>query len=126
MTIPKLIMPACALLLLVANGTLAQSSTGDAGALVAQFKTPDPRVRDVAFSPNGKLLAASYGYSEEGGVTIWNVSDQSVVANLLFGTNDAVGVPRIAFSHDGERFWAATDQGDVIAWTVGTFAGASG
>lgn len=117
---PKLIMPAV-VLLLVANVALAQSWSGDAGSLVTKFKPPDRRVRDVAFSPNGRLLAASYGHSDEGGVTIWNVSDQRVVANLLFKTKDAVGVPRITFSHDGDFFWAATENGDVIRWNVGAW-----
>ena len=115
----KLIMLALAIVLLDATATLSQSSSTATDALLAKFKPPDHRVRDVAFSPDGKLLAASYGFSDEGGITIWNVADRSVVATLLFGTKDTVGVPRIAFSEDGKLFAAATGDGDVLVWTVG-------
>ena len=115
----KLIILALAIVLSNTTATLSQSSSTATDALLTRLKPPDHRVRDVAFSPDGKLLAASYGFSDEGGITIWNVADRSVVATLLFGTKDAVSIPRIAFSQDGKLFAAATGDGDVIVWTVG-------
>ncbi|HEU4435629.1 MAG TPA: hypothetical protein VFR51_19750, partial [Pyrinomonadaceae bacterium] len=114
----KLIFLALAILLLNATPALSQTAN-TADALLGKFKPPDHRIRDVAFSPDAKLVAASYGFSDEGGITIWNVADRSVVATLLFGTKDAVSVPRITFSEDGKLFVAATGDGDVIVWTVG-------
>lgn len=108
-----------ALLILFTNTALAQNPIDAGGALLTKFKPPDKRVRDVTFSPDGSLVAASYGYSDQGGITIWNVSDRSVVVNLLIGTKQAAGVPCITFSEDGKLFAAATDKGDVILWTVG-------
>ncbi|HET8783137.1 MAG TPA: hypothetical protein VFM63_12010, partial [Pyrinomonadaceae bacterium] len=110
-----------ALLLMLANVGWAQHSTTSGDSLVAKLKTPDPRIRDVAFSPDGKLVAAGYGFTEEGGITIFNVLDQSVVVNLLIGTKQTAGIPTIAFSNDGKLFAAGTDKGDVIVWTVGAW-----
>ena len=74
---------AVTLIILVAAVALAQQSTEANDALLAKLKTPDHRVRDVALSPDGALAAASYGFSDEGGVTIWKLADRSVVVNLL-------------------------------------------
>ena len=119
MSVHRLIIHSLTLILLAATGSLAQTSSKAADALLTKFKTPDRRVRDVAFSPDGRLLAASYGFSDEGGITIWNVADHRVIANLLLGTKAAAGVARITFSADGKLFVAATEKGDVIVWTVG-------
>lgn len=105
----KPIILALATILLVASNGLAQT----------KIKTPDRRVRDVAFSPDGKLLAAGYGFGNVGGITIWNTADQSVIVNLLIDTKDTAGISRITFSQDGKFFAGATDKGDVILWTVG-------
>lgn len=110
-----------AMLLVLATVGVAQQPVTSADALVAKLKTPDHRIRDVAFSPDGKLVAAGYGFSEEGGVTIFNVLDQSVVVNLLIGTKQAAGIPCVAFSNDGKLFAAASSNGDVMVWTVGAW-----
>ena len=110
-----------AIVLLIANAALAQQSTTPGDALVAKLKRPDPRVRDVAFSPDGKLLAAGYGFTDEGGITIWNVADQSEVVNLLIDTKQTAGIACIAFSNDGKLFAAGSDDGDVMVWTVGAW-----
>lgn len=75
----------------------------------------------MAFSPDGKLLAAGYGFTDEGGVRIWNVLDHSVVATLLTGTKEQAGIPRVAFSDDGKLFAAANEKSDVMLWTVGAW-----
>lgn len=119
MPVDKLIIHSLTLILLAATGGLAQTGGKPSDALLSKFKTPDRRIRDVAFSPDGRLLAAGYGFSDEGGITIWNVADHSVIVNLLVGTKAAVGIPRITFSEDGKLLVAATQKGEVIVWTVG-------
>ena len=100
---------------------VAQASGEQNEELLFKFTSPDHRVRDVAFSPDGKLLAASYGFADQGGITIWNVLDHSIVATLLTGTKEQVGIARIAFSPDGKLFAAATSDGDVLLWTTGNW-----
>ncbi len=58
---------------------VAQSQNNDqaSDALITRLDYPDC-VKDVAFSPDGKLLAAGYGWNIQGGVRIWNVADQVV------------------------------------------------
>lgn len=48
-------------ILLLVGCTFAQTPGEPTDSLLFKFKPPDHRVRDVAFSPDGKLLAASYG-----------------------------------------------------------------
>lgn len=99
----------------------AQTSGEQNDALLFKFKSPDHRIRDVALSPDGKLVAASYGFSGQGGITIWKVMDHSTVTTLLTGTKEESGVSRIAFSVDGKQFAAATSDGDLLLWTVGNW-----
>ena len=115
----KNLISSLAVVILTAGVAVARQPAEADDALLAKLKTRDHRIRDVAFSPDGKLLAAGYGFSDEGGITIWNVADRSVVVNLLAGPKQTVAVPRIAFSPDGKLFAAATDKGDVMVWTVG-------
>src|ERR1051326_3359638 len=51
------------------------------GPLLAKLECPD-RVKDVAFSPDGKLLAAGFRWNSQGGVRVWNVADRKVLAIL--------------------------------------------
>jgi WD40 repeat protein len=56
-----------------------------------------PRIRDVAFSPDGKLLAASAGPTNGSGtVTVWELASQKVVWNHP----EKVVIPSIAFAPD--------------------------
>lgn len=73
------------------------TAQGVDGALLARLDCPD-RVKDVAFSADGKLLAAGYGWNEQGGARIWNASDHSVVATLTVGKGDDANIERVAFS----------------------------
>jgi WD40 repeat protein len=55
-------------------------------------------VRSVAFSEDGKLLAAGYGDKEmPGGVVFWNVAERRAVRRILAD----VGASTVAFSPDG-------------------------
>src|SRR6266508_1223149 len=97
----------------------ATAQTTD-GALLAKLDCPD-RVKDVDFSPDGKLLAAGLGWNDQGGARSWNVANHKVVATLTVGKGDEANIERVAFSPDGKLFAAANWNGDVILWTVGSW-----
>lgn len=73
--IARKIIPALAALICSAGFTKAQSAGDINGVLLARFESPDSRVKAVAFSPDGKLLAAGYGLYVDDGITIWKVAD---------------------------------------------------
>lgn len=101
---------------------MARAQGGDttSGALIAKLDCPD-RVKDVAFSPDGKLLAAGFGWNDQGGARIWKVADRTVVATLTVGEGDDANVECVAFSPDGRWFAAANWDGDVLLWPVGSW-----
>ncbi|HEX8738295.1 MAG TPA: hypothetical protein VF721_23370 [Pyrinomonadaceae bacterium] len=101
--------------------TKAQTNKVAENALLAKFETPDHRIQDVAFSPDGKLLAAGYGFYDDGGITIWDIASRKVVATLLEKETKKGGIKRIAFSGDGKLFAAGDDKGDVRLWKVGNW-----
>src|SRR3712207_1945997 len=102
---------------------LASGQEADArgGALIAKLPNADQRLQDVAFSPDGRLLAAGYGFFDDGGVAIWDVASRKLVATLLGGSWSKAGVERVAFSPDGRLFAAASDRGHLLLWTVGAW-----
>ena len=104
-------------MVVVVNGQAPAETTP---ALIAKLACPD-RVKDVAFSPDGKLLAAGYGWNNQGGARIWKTADNSVVATLNTGEGDDANVETIAFSPDGRWFTVANWNGDVMLWTVGSW-----
>jgi WD40 repeat protein len=104
-------------LLVSLTATVPAQSTDN--ALLAKLDCPD-RVKDVAFSPDGKLLAAGFGWNE-GGARIWNMSDQKVVATLAERKGEGANVESVAFSPDGKLFAAANWDGDVLLWNVGAW-----
>ena len=87
------------------------------GPLLAKLECPD-RVKDVAFSPDGKLLAAGFRWNSQGGVRVWNVAGRKVLAILSTGNNDGANVECIAFSPDGKLLPAANWNGDVLVWAT--------
>ncbi len=118
--IEKIVL-ALGIVLCFASLATAQATVEASEALLAKLASPDHRLQDVAFSPDGKLLAAGYGFYDDGGITIWKVADRSVVATLLNGASRKAGIERVAFSEDGKLFAAASDRGDVMLWTVGSW-----
>ncbi len=78
-------------------------------------------VLDVAFSPDGKLLAAGFGAPDQSGVRIWSAGDLKVVTTLLAAGNGVgTGIRKIGFSPDGKLIAAANWNGDVLIWTIGS------
>jgi WD40 repeat protein/transcriptional regulator with XRE-family HTH domain len=97
----------------------AEASSAMTALLVGQQQSgilpADPReVSDVAFSPNGKLLATT---GSDGTVRLWNpVTDQAVGAPLQAGRAQG-GASVVAFSPDGKLLATASgNSGTVRVW----------
>ena len=67
---------------------------------------------NVAFSPDGKLLAAGNGYSE---VRWWRVADGALLHEPR-GHTDSVN--SVAFAPDGQRLVSGALDGSVRLWRV--------
>ena len=87
---------------------LFRSSLSEPASLVAG-------VSAVAFSPDGKLLAAS---DREGSISLWEVSTGQRIATL----NEAGGkiVNDVAFSPDGKLLASGDGNGRTYLWNVAT------
>jgi serine/threonine protein kinase len=88
------------------------------GKLTRSFRnTNNAEIYDIAFSPDGRYLAASDSTSDAS-VFLWNVSTGKLVATLH--SADSVAYERVAFSPDN-RFVAVADTGgEVHVWKVPT------
>ena len=85
---------------------------------------PEGSVASVAFSPDGKTLAAGYGFESitdrRGGVVLWDVGRRSRLAETPLAVAEGV-VPSVAFSRDGKTLaagyaWYVGGSGGVILW----------
>jgi WD40 repeat protein len=75
-------------------------------------------VRSVAFSPDGKTLAAGYsGRSGVGGVVLWDVAAHAQRGDLPLAVTEGP-VWRVAFSPDGKILAAGYLGGGVVLWDV--------
>ena len=78
---------------------------------------PNTGVHAVAFSPNGKLLAAGCG---DGTVRLWNLATGRPVATLHATTSSKYGVAAVAFSPNGKLLATGEGDGTVRAWNPAT------
>jgi WD40 repeat protein len=74
-------------------------------------------VGSVAFSPDGKTLAAGYGLGTPGGMVLWDVGARRRLAEDPLAVKDT-GVTSVVFSADGETLAAGYSRG-VALWNVG-------
>jgi WD40 repeat protein len=91
---------------------------------IAQLASPVGRLDAVAFSPDGRRLAAVS--AELGQVTLWNVADGSLAAAFDGPPVSTLGPPSsaLAFSSDGRRL--ATSLGTVIDLQTGAMTSFGG
>ena len=81
---------------------------------------PGGSVSGVAFSPDGKLLAAAYG---DGYVRLWNpVTGQAVGSPLQAYAGHVAAVTGVAFSPDGKLLASAAADGTVRTWQMPLFS----
>lgn len=81
------------------------------GTLIRRLTTGSP-VRDVAFSPNGALLAAGY---DDHTIGIWDIADGNQIGTLQGHTSS---VRSLAFSPNGALLASGSDDETVRIWNV--------
>ncbi len=73
----------------------------------------------IAFSPDGKFLAAGYEEAESdegGGAIVWNVNSGERVTEI--SDKSAWGVTAVAFSPDGKLLATGNSAGEIKFWNV--------
>ncbi len=88
-----------------------------ADALAMRLECPD-RVRDVAVSPDGTMLAAAYGWNSVGGVRIWSMDDGRLLATLGEGTGADKMIEKVSFFPDGTLLAVGSSKGEIALWDV--------
>jgi WD40 repeat protein len=73
-------------------------------------------VQSVAFSPDGKTIAAGYG-GGGGGVVLFDAAARSRLSEGPLAVKKG-DVPSVAFSPDGKTIAAGYDVGPVVQWDV--------
>ena len=108
------------------DGTRLVSGSRD-GALVLWNPTngakltqlgPEPGVRAVAFSPNGRFIAAGGGLdSQPGNISLWSAADGGWQTDL---SGHTLPVQALAFSPDGATLVSGGLDGRMIFWSPAT------
>ena len=75
-------------------------------------------VSSVAFSPNGRMLAAGNG--DNGTITLWNAQTHHLIATLH--TGDRGPVNSVAFSAQGHTLATGSESGTVQLWDARSYA----
>jgi WD40 repeat protein len=81
------------------------------GAEVLALPAAQGRVKDVAFSPDGKWLATSS--ESELGVSVWNLADGTRARSLEGHEGPVLGLD---FSADGSRLFTSSIDGVTLVW----------
>lgn len=114
--------------LAVAHGLLAAGSTDGSlrvwnlenpGSPPVQLRKPQgSRVSSLAFSRDGKILAAG----TKGGAEIWQAEDLSAPPRSACRLQD---IRSVAFSPDGQTLACGTSGGEVVLWSLSRTAATS-
>jgi WD40 repeat protein len=70
------------------------------------------QITNIAFSPNGDLLAAA---SSDFTIKIWDFNSKSLITTL---DEHKDAVRYIAFSPDGKSLASSSDDGTIIVWRI--------
>jgi len=81
-------------------------------AQLMEFPVPDV-VRAIDFTPDSRLMAASYGNSSESEVYIWDLDLQELI--LVLSGHEGI-IWDIAFSPDGKELASSSADGTVRIW----------
>jgi WD40 repeat protein len=84
-----------------------------AGKLRSQFKNTGSPINEVAFSPDGGLLAA--GCEKDGTVQLWEVATGQQVYHFK---GHEGGVNAVAFSPDGRRLASGSKDTTILVWDL--------
>ncbi len=111
---------ACLLVPLTCAACHSTEPAGPPDPLVARLECADA-ANDVAFSPDGRLLAAACGgWRGQGVVKVWDFTERRLIATLAETMEPRNYVQRIAFSPDGKLLALGTRKGEVTIWDVET------
>lgn len=103
------------------NGNVVVWSVAE-GRMLAHGNTGMRVVADVAYSPDGALIAAaSEGWkTEPGSVWLFNAVSGAVAGRLTIDEEERwlASVKRVGFAADGSALVAGTDDGAVVRWSL--------
>jgi WD40 repeat protein len=80
------------------------------GAECGVLRSPDRRIGEIAFSPDGKTLAVASGAM----IRLWELSTRRVVFQL------PMGAASVLFSPDGGTLVTGSHDGTIHCWDAGT------
>ena len=88
------------------------------GRLRAQLVGHGKPVEDVAFSPNGKIVATS---ALDGAVRLWNANSGALLGTLKHTAGEkGIGLGRASFSPGGSRLISVATDGSIKVWETTT------
>lgn len=102
---------------LIAADSLGEISLWDptTGRRIRTISTPREQIRALEFSPDGRTLAAAYGFGRDS-VFCWDAHSGRTVYTLL---NRFTGFPQLAFSPKGEQLAVGADRLTILKAATG-------